>query len=165
MKIFLRLVLLAVIIAAGAWLWTLFHPNPQEIIRKRLAAVATDASFDSTQSSIITANNIEALAASFATNAEVDMDVPDRFQQTFSSRDEIKQAALMAHAAISGLKVQFLDVNVVVGGDKLSATADATVKAQVSGDKDFIAQEWKITFQKIGGDWLITRVETLRTLS
>jgi hypothetical protein len=26
-------------------------------------------------------------------------------------------------------------------------------------------QEMKFTFQKIGGDWLITRVETVRTLS
>jgi ketosteroid isomerase-like protein len=165
MKNFMRLVLLAAIIAAGAWLWTVFHPGPQQMIRKRLAAVASDASFDSAQSAIVSANNVEALANSFATNAEVNLEVPERIQQTFSSRDEIKQAYLVAHAVVSGLKVEFLDVNVAVGGDKMSATADATLKAQVLGEKDFIALEWKITLEKIDGDWLITRIETLRTLS
>jgi hypothetical protein len=39
------------------------------------------------------------------------------------------------------------------------------VQVQAAGDKDYYVQEMKFTFQKIGGDWLITRVETVRTLS
>ena len=63
------------------------------------------------------------------------------------------------------MKVEFPDVNVTVGPDKLSAVADVAVKVQAAGEKDFYVQEMKLTFQKIGGDWLITRVETVRTLS
>ncbi len=90
---------------------------------------------------------------------------PGRVEHTFSSRDEIMQAAAAAYSALNGIKVEFLDVNVMVGADKQSATAGLTLKAQAAGDKDFIAQEMKFTLQKIDGKWLITRVETVRTLT
>jgi hypothetical protein len=61
--------------------------------------------------------------------------------------------------------VEFPDVNVTVAPDKQSATADLTVKAQAGGDRDSIWQEMKFTLQKTGGKWLITRVETVRTLT
>jgi hypothetical protein len=47
----------------------------------------------------------------------------------------------------------------------LSAVADVAVKVQAAGQKDFDVQEMKFTFQKIGGVWLITRVETVRAPS
>ena len=57
------------------------------------------------------------------------------------------------------------DLSVTVAPDKLSAVADVVVQVQAGGDKDFRVLEMKFTFQKIGGDWLITRVETIRTVS
>ena len=41
-----RLVLLAALIAAGVWLWTILFPTSEEIVRKRLAKVAAEASFN-----------------------------------------------------------------------------------------------------------------------
>ena len=32
--------LLAVLIAAGYWLWNIFFPNPEHVIRKRFEAIA-----------------------------------------------------------------------------------------------------------------------------
>jgi hypothetical protein len=165
MKIVLRLALLAAAITVGVWLWTILFPSPEKIIRKHLNSVAADASFEAKQNPLVAANNAEMLAGFFATNVEINLDVPGRFQQSFASREEITQAAITAHAVVGGLKIQFLDPDVEVGADKLSATADITVKAQATGDRDFIVQEMKFTFQKISGNWLITRVETVRTLS
>jgi hypothetical protein len=165
MKIVLRLALIAFAIAAGAWLWTVCFPSPEKAIRAQLAHLARDASFDSGEGTLAVLNKAEKLAGFFSTNVEVNLDVPGRFQHSFDNRDEITQAAAAAHTAVGGLKVEFLDADVAVGADKLSATADLTVKAQAAGDRDFIVQEMKFTFQKIGGDWLITHVETVRTLS
>jgi hypothetical protein len=83
----------------------------------------------------------------------------------FSDRDEIAKAVLAAHSAADGQKVEFLDVSVAVGPDKQSAVADLTARAQIAGDKDFSVQAMKFTLQKIDGQWLITRVETVRTFS
>ena len=63
---------------------------------------------------------------------------------------------------MSSLKVEFPDVSVTVTPDKLSAVADVAIKVQVGGENEINVQEMKFTFQKIGGDWLITRVESVR---
>jgi hypothetical protein len=47
----------------------------------------------------------------------------------------------------------------------LSAIADVAMKVQVAGEKEINVEEMKFTFQKIDGDWLITRVETVRAPS
>ena len=39
------------------------------------------------------------------------------------------------------------------------------MEAHISDEQDLIVQEMKFTLQKINGEWLITRVETVRTLS
>ena len=66
---------------------------------------------------------------------------------------------------MSGLSVEFLDINVTVEPDRKSAAADLTLKARVAGEKDLIVQELKFTLRKIDGTWLIIRVETVKTLS
>ena len=162
MKMVFRLVLLAALVAAGVWLWTILFPGPETIVRKRLAQVAAEGSFNSGENPLIIAARSENLAGRFSTNAEIRLDAPgyERFELT--GRAEITQAAAGARMKLSGLKVEFPDVSVAVAPDKQSAVADVAVKVQAAGEKDFDAQEVKFTFQKIGGDWLITRVESVR---
>ena len=90
---------------------------------------------------------------------------PDAFSTVFWAATKSQQAALGARSALSGLKVQFPDINITVAPDKQSAVADLTVEANVAGERDPIVQEMKFTLQKTDGEWLITRVETVRTLS
>ncbi len=70
-----------------------------------------------------------------------------------------------SRSAAGSLNVKFLDINVIVAPDRQSATADLTVDANISDQPNTIVQEMKFTLRKIGGHWLITRVETVRTLS
>jgi len=90
--------------------------------------------------------------------------VPGQEQATFASRAEITQAALGAREKIKSLSVKFPDADVTLAPDKLSAVADVTVDAAVSGERDAIVQELKISFQKTEDGWLITRLETVRPL-
>jgi hypothetical protein len=162
MKIVLRLILLAALIAAGVWLWTFLFPSPDKIVHKRLAQVAAEASFNSGENPLVIAARSENLASRFSTNVEVNLNAPGFERLEFSGRAEITQAAAGARMHLSGLKVEFPDVSVSVGPDKKSAVADVAVKVQAAGEKDFIVQEVRFNFQKIGGDWLITRVESVR---
>ena len=165
MKLAMRLVLLAAFIAAGVWLWTILFPGPEKIVRKRLAQVAAEASFKSGENPLFIAARSEALAGFFSTNAEINLNLPEHGPLNLTGRAEITQAAAAARGAAGSLKVEFPDLSVTVAPDKLSAVADVVVQVQAGGDKDFRVLEMKFTFQKIGGDWLITRVETIRTVS
>ena len=165
MKIIYRLVLLVALIAAGVWLWMIQFPSPETVVRKRLAQAASEASFQSGENPLISVARAGNLSSRFGTNVEININVPEFGRQEFVGRDEIAQAAAGVHMRLSSLKVEFPDVSVTVAPDKLSAIADVAMKVQAAGQKDFDVQEMKFTFQKIGGDWLITRVETVRAPS
>lgn len=164
MKIVLRMIAAAALIALGVWLWTIFFPSPEKIIRKQLAKLAQDASFSQNENNLLKIADAQSMADFFTSNVEVSVIVPGHGQQSLSGRSEITTAALASRQEATALDVKFPDVNVTVAPDRNSATADITVDATVSGERDAIVQELKITFQKIDGHWLISRVETVQGL-
>jgi hypothetical protein len=165
MKIVFRFVLAAALVAFGVWLWMVLFPSPEKVIHKRLVALANTVSFSSNQGNLARLAGVPNLGDFFSVNVEVNIDVPGRVQERLMSRQEIVQAALAARSAVGGLTVKFPDINITVAPDKQSATADLTVEINVSNQRDPIVQEMKFTLQKTDGKWLVTRVETVRTLS
>jgi hypothetical protein len=164
MKIFWRLIFCAAVIALGFWLWTAFFPAPEKVIRRRLEKLAADVSFTADQGNISRLAGGESVAGFFSTNIEVNINVPGHEQVTFASRAEITQAALGVRERLKSLSVKFPDVNVTLAPDKKSAVADVTLDAAISGGHDDVVQELKITLQKTSDGWLITRIETVRTV-
>ncbi len=165
MKIVLRVIVLIALAALGVWLWLTLFPSPEKIVRRQLAKLAQDVSFSKDENNLVKIADAQSVADFFSSNVVVNIDVPGHEEQTIAGRDEITQAALLSRQQATDLDVKFPDVNVTVAADKLSATADVTVQATVSGEANAVLQEVKFTFEKIGGHWLISKVETVRTLS
>jgi len=165
MKIIFRIALLAALAALGVWLWTVLFPNPEKIIRKRLVELAHAASSSPDESDLARLAAAHRVAGFFSTNVEFNVELPEYDQHSSLTRAEITQAALYARARAGGLQVKFPDINVMVAPGKRSATADLTVTATGGGESYSFVQEMKFTLHKIGGRWLITRVETVKTLS
>ena len=165
MKLFLRICLLAVVAGLAFWLWTVFFPNPETVIRKRLDKVAKLVSFGSNEGNIVRAANVMQVSGYFATNIEITVDTPSQSRQTLTGRDELTQALMAARSMVKGLDVDFIDQTITLAPDKLSATVSLTGKARVPGDRDLLVQELKFYLQKIDGTWLIVRVETVKTLT
>jgi hypothetical protein len=164
MKKLLSLILLVAVLGVAAWLWTVCFPNPKQAVRNRLNQVAQLASFSANQGNIMRVANVQKLGRLFAEDVQVMVDIPGTESHTFTSREELMQIAMAANRLSSGLKAEFLDINIEMGTGDQSALADLTLKAKVGGESDLIVQELKFTLKKIDGDWLITRVETLRAL-
>ena len=164
MRIIVRLILLAVLLALGFWLWTFLFPNPQKVIRDRLNKIARLASFSGNEGNFSRVAAVEKLGAYFTDEIEVKVDVPHEETVTFNRREELMQAALSARSALSALKVDFPDINDDVDPGKLSATADVTLRADINGEKNALIQELKFYLKKVDGKWLIYRLDTVRTL-
>ncbi len=160
-----RLIVLVVLAALGFWLWTVFFPSPEKVIRKQLAKLAQDASFSPAENDLIKMADAQSVPDFFSSNVEINITIPGREQQTLAGQDEIRTAALASRAQATALDVKFPDVIVTVAPDKSSAVADVTVDATVSGEHDAIVQELKINFQRNGGQWLINKVETVQKVS
>jgi hypothetical protein len=163
-RIATRLFLIALVAALGVWLWGVLFPNPDRAIRKRLAEAARAASFAPGESYFSRLSGAQRLSDLFATNVEVNIDIPGHQEGHWAGREEILQAALGARATLQSLSVTFPDMTLIIGPGKESATADLTAEARISGDSDLFVEEMKFTLRKDGSRWLITRVQTVQTL-
>ena len=160
-----RAIVLIVLAALGFWLWTVFFPRPEKIIRKQLARLANDASFSANENDIIKMADAQNIPDFFSTNVLINITIPGREQQTLAGRDEIRAAALASRAQATALDLKFPDIVITVAPDKNSAVADVTVNATVSGEHDAVVQELKFNYQKTSGEWLINKVETVQKVS
>ena len=151
--------------AAGVWLWTVLFPSPEKVIRQRLLALARTVSTSTDESDLARLAAARNVAGYFSTQVELNVQLPEIGQRSSIDREEITQAVLVARARTGGVQVKFPDLNITVAPDRQSAVADVTVEARVAGQSDTILQEMKFTLHKTDGQWLITRVETVRVLS
>jgi len=165
MKIVVQLAVAAAALAAGLWLWTTIFPSPQHVIRARLNEMARDASFNSSQGPQEGYAAAQTVGNFFSTNVEITLNAPGSPGRTLTGRDQIIQTLIGVHESVTRLEVDFPDLNVTVGPDQDSATADLTFRAQVDGTRDSIAEEMKVTLKKIGGQWLVTHIETVPVLT
>ena len=165
MKIISRLIVLIALAALGFWLWTFFFPSPEKVIRKQLVKLAHNASFTADENDLIKMADAQNVPGFFADNVEVNITIPGREQETLTGRDEIRTAALASRARATALDVKFPDINITVSPDKMSATAEVTLDATVSGEHDAIIQDLKINFQKTDGKWLINKVQNVQNVS
>ena len=165
MKTVLRIALLAALAALVVWLWSVFFPSPEKIIRRQLDEIAKCASFTANESALARLGAAQSLTGCFSTNAEVHIETRDAGQHDLIGREQIMQTMVAAQSALGSMNVKLLDLVVTVAPDKQSADADLTVDANVSGQPEAIVEQVKITFQKINSQWLITRATTVRVLS
>lgn len=165
MKMLRRLTLALVLLAVGVWLWTVFFPRPETVIRKHLDKMAALLTFTVNEGQLARLVNVQQFVGFFSPDAELVVDSPPHLSHTFSGRDEILQASMLIRSAVSGLKVELLDSQIKLSPDQTEAIVDTTGQARVSGDRDRFVQELKINFRKVDSTWLIVRIETVRTLN
>lgn len=165
MRWLFRIVLAAAVAGVLLWLWTIFFPSPEAVIRKRLTELAQQASFNPSEGEIARPLNAASLAGFFTPDIELALNVREFNQQGTFTREQIVQGALAMRNLVQGLKVEFLDSVVSLESDRQSADVSLTMRASVPGDKNFSVQEMKLRLRKIDGKWYIFRVETVRTLT
>jgi hypothetical protein len=164
MKIIFRLLFLAAAAALGFWLWTVLFPSPEKLILKKISSLAATVTFGADSGNITRAAKLSNLIGYFATDAEINFDIPGVGARTLSGREEIREAAVAGFASVQTLNVQFLDVTVRLGADRQTADVSCTAKVNAGDSQDFGVQEMRFQLKKIAGDWLITRAETVKTL-
>jgi hypothetical protein len=157
-----RALLLACLIALGIWVWTVLFPNPEKIIRRRLAKLEQLASVSAKESPFKQAVISKRLGTFFSSDIEVAVNAEDGEVYTFHGRPEFMQAVTLARSYVNGLELQLIDPQVNVAPDRQSAAVELGVLAKVGAQKDVDFRALRLTFQKIEGDWVITRAETIK---
>lgn len=157
--------LVAALAILGIWFWSMLFPGPEKLIRARLARTARLTSFGAKQGALSRMSSLSEFGGCFSPEAEVELEVSSFGQLTLNGRGEIMRYGEMSRATPGELKVEFLDVDVMLSADRQSATATLTARVTVPGDRDSTVQGMKFWLKKIVKDWLIIRVETVKTLA
>ena len=152
---------LVALLALVVWLLT---PSEESAIQKRLRSLATEASFGPTDSGIARLAYGNNLRDFFADDAELTVEIEGRGAQSIHGRAEVLQFASFARNKLTQAKLQLLDITIKLGEDGVSARAYMTLLGDLSGEKNAVSQELKVSLKKFSHDWLITRIETIRTL-
>ena len=150
-------------ISSGLGLYRFLVPTPERIIRQRLNEVARLASFAPNEGALAKAFNAQKLSTRCTSDVELVVTTPGH-QQIVNGRDELLALALRARNSFSSLTLEFPDILIVVASDKQSAVADLTARTKLGGEKEFDVREFRCALKKIDGEWLISRVESSRTL-
>ena len=164
MKIVTRLVFLAVLGGLGFWLWIILFPSPEKAVLKKIASLAATATFSTDASNLTRAGKVNRVVGMFTSDAQIILNASSPGGHTFSGSDEIRAAALGGFGSLPSLKVEFLDATAKVSPDQQNAEVNCTAKISTGSSKDFGVQEMQFQLKQLDGSWVITRVETVKTL-
>lgn len=162
MKYFKTAILLAALVLLGVLLWRHYFPNEEKLIRKMLSGLAQDISVPENSKNFAKLTAADSVPGYFTPDAEIDAEVPDHDRLTFNGRQEIAQAALVAHTQLPGLRVELNDVAIRIAPDKQTATVELTVKVTLPGQREIGMQDVRFSLSKYNGDWRIAKAETVK---
>ena len=158
----IRLFWVGLLGAAAFWGWRVLFPNPEQAIRKELLELARTASVPPNEPQWAQVAKAHKLITFFAPDIEIHVDLPGQYQRDFTGMDDLREAAMASRRLGKTFTVQFYDISVDVAEDGKTATARLTAQASMQGEVN--PQELKFQLKKEGRDWLIRRVDTLKTL-
>jgi len=160
-----RIGLAAVVIALAIWGWRTFFPGPEKAIQRNLTEFAQVIPFTSNEGNLSRAANSQTAVSLCTTNIEISVEASGYPPQSFSGRAELFQALMLARSRLASLQVTFLDVNISLAPNKESAVVDLTARGRSASERDTQVMELKFTMRKVGSQWLIRKIETVKTLS
>lgn len=164
MKMAVKIGLAAALVGGLVWLWIFLHPSPEELIKARFADIARLVSIAPNDGNLSRMAAASGLADSFTRDAAILVENPRGGKFDFKGRDNILEAAQAVVAGVKGMKVEFVDLNILVSPNDVTAEVELTAKITFTGDNDILPQEMKCLLTRVDGQWLVARVETVRVL-
>lgn len=162
MKLAVRLLILAVLLVLGYWAWMAAVPNPRAVIRRRLEKLAQIASFSQDEGPGTKLANVQKIGGYFADQVTVNVEVQGLDKAEYNSRAELIQSMQAARMAVGSVQAKFLGSKIEMTPGNQEAIVGVVLTVDINGEQNAVVVDLKIGMKKIGGDWLITRVETVQ---
>ena len=146
----IRILALLALVALGIW-----GLGTEKVIRSRLNAVAKTVSFEPGEGTISKGYKAQKLMDYFTPDVEVNVNMKEYREQTFSGRDELIQAYMWFQFFFKAVKVELIDINLKFAPDKQSVVANLTLKVFMYNEREFTPQELNVMLKRIDKKWLI----------
>jgi hypothetical protein len=158
--------LMTAVACAALWFgYRWLFPNDEAQIRALLdriaAAVGSGAAGE---------GEVGKIARAASVRRELDPEITVDAGPGFSSikgRDTLIGTIARFNSTAQNLEVRFVDVGVVVSPDRTTARASMTAEARFTGQdgRGLEARELDVGFRRLDGDWVVSSVALVRTLT
>jgi hypothetical protein len=146
------------------WVYQKLFPPEETVIRKRLAALAQAASLRADQSPLMRLAGADKLRGFFTTDVDISLAGTGAEWARIRGRDQLMELVKASRVNVKQLEIQFLDEQVSVAEDRLTANVHLTAIAHVNGERNAYVQELKFHLRKTGGEWAVSKIELVETL-
>ena len=164
MKRISNIAAIVALLLVGVWIYRILFPSDEKLIRQLLAEAAQTAAVKPNENPLFKIASANKLVGFFSADAVLKLEVAGVDTRTLDTPEDLRQAITAARASLQEAKFQLREVQVGMGSDSQSATAQLVAIAYLNGSGDPLVQELKIQLKKIGHRWKISRVETVKTL-
>lgn len=147
--------------AAGGWIW---WNSPERQVRRMLAEVAESLSYETPQTPLAAAAGAARLQPLLAEEVVVDAGRPFA---PLNGRESVLGAAVRVRAAVSAMRVEFVDVEITLADGGAAATVNSTVTATLTdpaGQQTTDAREVIMDLAAVDGRWTIRRIQAVRVV-
>ena len=152
------------VLIAALWLGLRLFSGPERVIRARLAKLAREASFQPGEAPLAKISHVSNLRSFFAPGIVIRVNLEQGGTQTLEGREDLMEALAAVRGTLPGLELEFLDVQVEVNADRVSASAVLTLRYRLGREKEPALQELKLVLQKSEQGWQVNRVENVNAL-
>ena len=164
MKRVLHIAAIVALLILSVWIYRVLFPGDEKLIHQLLAATAEAAAVKPNENPLFKIAGANKLVGFFSPDAVLKMDVAGVDTRTLDNPEDLRQAVTAARASLQEAQFQLREIQVIVGADTQSATAQFVAIAYLNGSGDPLVQELKMQLKKIDRHWRISEVETVKTL-
>ena len=162
MKRALPILCVLLLIPAAVWGVRKFLLKPEEAIRRDLQQLAVLISARP-KGNIAGMTNVERILGYFVEPLDIKIETAGRTAEA-TTLEEIRTAILGTRAALSSVLIEIPGVEVRISPDGQTATALTTILIDLNNDKHAVVQEMKIDLRKPGKRWLISGMQTTKSM-
>ncbi len=163
MKRILNITAAVVALFVGVSVYRILFPSDEKLIRRLLAEAAETAAVKPNENPLFKIAAANKLIAHFSPDAVLKLEVAGVDTSALASPEDLRQAVTAARANLQEARFQLHEIEVNVGPDSQSASAQLVAIAYINGSSDPLVQELKMQLRKIERRWKISKVETVKT--
>jgi len=164
LKKLIPIILLLAFAVGGFFGWKAYNSDERRITRK-LQALPELLTWNPRDGNIVRLGRANNLKEMLAQNITIEVNVGRGEVRGIEGRQEVYQALLAAQSSGMALKVEIPAIKATVTSTE-AASAELTTFLYVGNDnREPFLQELAMELVKVEGEWLISKVRTIRTLS
>ncbi len=154
-------VTVAALALVGAWTW---WNRPEREIRRTLDTLADGLSHDEVASPLGAVSAVAEMQPLLADDVVVE---PGGRLEAIRGRSAVLAAAARVRTAVPALRLEFVDLRVVLGEDGATAAVEGTVSAEITdraGQRRTDAREFTAEMRRVDGRWIVASARVIDAL-